>query len=93
MSLTAWWVSDELRREMAGGNGSSELCYADPDRRALAAVDWDIRLGDRQGSVTVLVCRAEPGDIADVLHGALLTDTEWLRPAGDVAKTHEGEET
>jgi len=96
---------------------SSELCYADPDRRALAAVDWDIRLGDRHSSVTVLVCGAEPGDIADVLHGALLTDGElsrpdewpgyldpfgdwhedpcgeWSQPAGDVAGTHEGEET
>lgn len=120
----AMWLESAgggLRTSYAGrwlaAMDSSEICYADPDRRALAAADWDIRLGDRHSSVTVLVCGAEPGDIVDVLHGALLTDGELSRPdewpgyrdpfgdwhedpcgessqpAGDVAGTHDGEET
>jgi G3E family GTPase len=59
---------------------SSELAYADPHRRALAAADWDGRLGDRHASITVLVCGAEPQDIVDGLRGALLTDDELARP-------------
>lgn len=59
---------------------SSELAYADPQRRALAAADWDDSLGDRHVSITVLVCGAEPDQIADGLRGALLTDDELSRP-------------
>jgi G3E family GTPase len=59
---------------------SSELAYADPQRCALAAADWDERLGDRHVSITVLVCGAEPEDIGDALRAALLTDDELARP-------------
>ena len=59
---------------------SSELAYADPQRRALAAADWDDRLGDRHVSLAVLVYGAEPEDIVDRLRGALLTDDELSRP-------------
>jgi G3E family GTPase len=60
---------------------SSELAYADPQRRALAAADWDSRLGDRHVSITVLVCGAEPEDIVDGLRRALLTNEELSRPS------------
>jgi len=73
-----------LRFEYAGkwlaAMNSSQLAYADPQRRALAAADWDDRLGDRHVSMTVLVCGAEPEDIADGLRRALLTDDELSRP-------------
>jgi G3E family GTPase len=59
---------------------SNQLAYADPQRRALAAADWDSRVGDRHVSITVLVCGAEPEDIVDGLHSALLTDDELSRP-------------
>jgi G3E family GTPase len=73
-----------LRFEYAGkwlaAMDSNRLAYADPQRRALAAADWDDRLGDRHVSLTVLVCGAEPEDIADGLQRALLTDDELTRP-------------
>jgi G3E family GTPase len=59
---------------------SSELAYADPQRRALAAADWDDRLGDRHVAITVLVCGAEPEELVEGLRGALLTDDELSRP-------------
>lgn len=59
---------------------SNQLVYADPQRRALAAADWDGRVGDRHVSVTALVCGAEPEDIVDGLRRALLTDEELSRP-------------
>ena len=72
-----------LRTSYAGrwlaAMSSSQLAYADPQRRALAAPDWDDRLGDRHVSLTVLVCGAEPEEIADGLRGALLTDDEMSR--------------
>ena len=73
-----------LRTSYAGrwlaAMSSSQLAYADPQRRALAAADWDDRLGDRHVSLTVLVCGAEPDEIAEALGGALLTDDELSRP-------------
>lgn len=57
-----------------------EHAYADPQRVALAAADWDDRLGDRHVSVAVLVCGAKPDDIVGALREALLTDDEWSRP-------------
>ncbi len=73
-----------LRTSYAGrwlaAMSSSQLAYADPQRRALAAADWDDRLGDRHVSLTVLVCGAEPEEIAEALGGALLTDDELSRP-------------
>lgn len=57
-----------------------ERAYADPQRAALAAADWDDRLGDRHVSIAVLVCGADPEHIVDALRGALLTDEEWSNP-------------
>jgi G3E family GTPase len=59
---------------------STQLAYTNPQRRALAAADWDPRVGDRHVSMTVLVCGAEPEDIVDGLRSALLTDDELSRP-------------
>jgi hypothetical protein len=59
---------------------SSQLAYANPQSRALAAADWDPRLGDRHVSITVLVCGAEPEHIVAGLRGALLTNDELSRP-------------
>ena len=59
---------------------SNQLAYADPQRRALAAADWNSRVGDRHVSVTALVCGAEPEDIVDGLRRALLTNDELSRP-------------
>ena len=58
----------------------SEFAYADPQRRALAAADWDDTVGDRQAALSVLVCGAEPEAIAAALRDALLTDAEARRP-------------
>jgi G3E family GTPase len=74
-----------LRFQYAGkwlaAMSSSELAYADPQRCALSAADWDEHLGDRHVAMTVLVCGAGPEDIADVLRGALLTDDELSTPS------------
>lgn len=59
---------------------SSERAYTDPQRRALAAIGWDDRFGDRHVSLTVLVCGARPSEIVEGLRGALLTDAELGRP-------------
>ena len=73
-----------MRFEYAGrwlaAMSASEQAYADPQRCALAAADWDARLGDRHVCVAVLVCGAQPEYIVDALRGALLTDQEWNRP-------------
>jgi G3E family GTPase len=73
-----------MRFEYAGrwlaAMSPSEQAYADPQRTALAAADWDDRLGDRHVSITVLVCGAQPEDVVDALRGALLTAEEWHRP-------------
>ncbi|MDH6196343.1 G3E family GTPase [Mycobacterium frederiksbergense] len=58
----------------------SELAYTDPERCAMAAIDWDDRFGDRRVSLTVLVCGARPDELVDALRGALLTDDELARP-------------
>lgn len=49
-------------------------------RRALADLIWDDRFGDRHTSMTVLVCGADPAEILDSLHTALLTDAELADP-------------
>ncbi|WKG02939.1 GTP-binding protein [Mycolicibacterium sp. HK-90] len=59
---------------------SGERAYVDPERLAMAAIDWDDKFGDRHVSLTVLVCGARPDDITDALRGALLTDDELARP-------------
>lgn len=52
----------------------------DTQRRALAALGWDDRHGDRHTAMAILVCGADPDDILDALHGALLTDEEMRYP-------------
>lgn len=59
---------------------SSELAYTDPERVAMAAIDWHHQFGDRHVSLTVLVCGARPGEVIEALRGALLTDDELARP-------------
>ncbi|AGB22402.1 putative GTPase, G3E family [Mycobacterium sp. JS623] len=59
---------------------SNQLAYADPQRRAVAAADWDPVVGDRHVTITVLVCGAQPEDIVDGLRRALLTGDEMSRP-------------
>jgi G3E family GTPase len=59
---------------------SAELAYADLGRQAIASAHWDHDHGDRHVSMTILVCGAQPGEILDALHKALLTDDELARP-------------
>ncbi|MBF6394982.1 GTP-binding protein [Nocardia cyriacigeorgica] len=53
-----------------------ELAEADPDRRAMAALRWDDRFGDRDISLVILVHDADPADIRQALHWALVEDDE-----------------
>jgi G3E family GTPase len=83
----AMWIESAgagLRTEYAGkwlaAMTSNQLAYADPQRCALASADWDDAVGDRHVALTVLVCGAEPQDIAEGLRSALLTDAEMARP-------------
>lgn len=75
---------------------SEEIAAADPDRRALAAMRWDEHFGDRDVSMTILVCDADPDEIRHALHWALVDDAEfhlvrtapevvaqWFDPFGD----------
>ncbi|GLP73592.1 hypothetical protein TUM20983_07020 [Mycobacterium antarcticum] len=86
-------LDDVMAIESAGGGvlvehagtwlaamGPNELAYTDPERRALAAMGWDDRFGDRHTSLAVLVCGAQPADVDSALRGALLTDDELSRP-------------
>ena len=86
-------LDDVMSIESAGGGvlvqhagtwlaamGPNELAYIAPERRALAAMSWDDRFGDRHTSLAVLVCGAQPADIDSALRGALLTDDELSRP-------------
>lgn len=59
---------------------SSRLAHVDAQRRALAALAWDDRFGDRHASLTILVCGAAGAEVTDALRGALLTDAELTRP-------------
>jgi hypothetical protein len=58
----------------------NELARTDPERRALAAMGWDDRFGDRHISMAVLICGAQPDEIDSALRGALLTDHELALP-------------
>ncbi|OBA59652.1 hypothetical protein A5647_16335 [Mycobacterium sp. 1100029.7] len=57
-----------------------EVARVDAERRLFAELQWEYRFGDRHTAMTVLVCGAEPPDILDALHGALLTDAELAVP-------------
>lgn len=49
---------------------------ASPDRRAMAALRWHPRYGDRAQDIVVLSHDADPDEIAAWLHEALLSDAE-----------------
>ncbi len=53
-----------------------ELAQEDPERRALAALRWDDDFGDRDSSLVILVHDADPADIRQALHWALVEDDE-----------------
>ncbi|MFB9782453.1 ribosome hibernation factor-recruiting GTPase MRF [Rhodococcus baikonurensis] len=62
------------------------------ERRALAALKWDERFGDRDTSMVVLTCGASPLEIDRTLQHALVTDDEladeaswatWEDPFGE----------
>lgn len=57
-----------------------EAANVDAERRLFAELQWEYRFGDRHTAMTLLVCGAEPPDILDALHGALLTDQEMVAP-------------
>ncbi|WP_280490912.1 ribosome hibernation factor-recruiting GTPase MRF [Nocardia asiatica] len=74
----------------------AELAEADPERRAMAALRWDDRFGDRDISLSILVHEADPAEIREALHWALVEDDElrlverapervalWEDPFGD----------
>ncbi|WP_408637739.1 ribosome hibernation factor-recruiting GTPase MRF [Nocardia bovistercoris] len=54
----------------------SELAEVDPQRRALAALRWDERFGDRDISLVILAYDADPVEIREALHWALVEDDE-----------------
>ncbi|MEU7140622.1 GTP-binding protein [Nocardia sp. NPDC046473] len=54
----------------------TELAQADPDRRAMAALRWDEQFGDRDISLVILVHDADPNEIREALHWALVEDDE-----------------
>ncbi|WP_063052923.1 ribosome hibernation factor-recruiting GTPase MRF [Nocardia arthritidis] len=53
-----------------------ELAEVDPERRAMAALRWDERFGDRDVSLSILVHDADPAEIREALHWALVEDEE-----------------
>ncbi|RDI51771.1 ribosome hibernation factor-recruiting GTPase MRF [Nocardia mexicana] len=55
-----------------------ERAATDPDRRALAALRWHEQFGDRDISLSILVCDADPNEIRRALHWALVDDAELL---------------
>jgi G3E family GTPase len=57
-----------------------EVANVDAERRLFAELQWEYRFGDRHTAMTILTCGAEPPDILDALHGALLTDAELAEP-------------
>lgn len=48
----------------------------DPERRAMASLDWDLHYGDRAQELVIIVHEASPEAITTTLHAALLTDEE-----------------
>lgn len=54
----------------------SEWEQADPTRRAMAALRWDEQFGDRDISLVILVHDADPAEIRQALHWALVEDDE-----------------
>ncbi|WP_370465675.1 ribosome hibernation factor-recruiting GTPase MRF [Nocardia sp. GTS18] len=55
-----------------------EQAEVDPARRAMAALGWDDRFGDRDVSLVILAHDADPAEIRHALHWALVEDDELL---------------
>ncbi len=53
-----------------------ELAQADPDRRAMAAMRWHEDFGDRDISLVILAHDADPDEIRQALHWALVDEAE-----------------
>jgi G3E family GTPase len=68
--------------------GSDEQAWDDapPERRALAALGWHPRFGDRAQDLVVITHDADPDAVDEALRGALLTDAELA--AGEAAWRH-----
>ncbi len=62
--------------EWLAGRDATAWDGVDDRRRAMAALAWHPRWGDRAQDVVVLCHRADPADIEDALRSALLTDVE-----------------
>lgn len=81
---------------LAAKEPNAKACI-DPERRALAAMGWDARFGDRHISMAVLVCGAQTAEIDSALRGALLTDgtvetmLRRLNPRATLLRTVRGE--
>ncbi|MEU6187459.1 GTP-binding protein [Nocardia sp. NPDC047038] len=54
----------------------AERAEAHPERLAMAALRWDERFGDRDVSLSILVHDADPAQIREALHWALVEDDE-----------------
>lgn len=60
---------------------SEQQQRVDPARRAMAALRWDERFGDRDTSLVILVHAADPSEIDRALQWALVSDEELNDPA------------
>ncbi|MFI5714211.1 ribosome hibernation factor-recruiting GTPase MRF [Nocardia sp. NPDC051750] len=58
---------------------ADERTAADPERLAMAGLRWDERFGDRDISLVILVHDADPNEIREALHWALVDDAELLQ--------------
>lgn len=58
---------------------ADERVTADPERLAMAGLRWDERFGDRDISLVILVYDADPDEIREALHWALVDDAELLQ--------------
>lgn len=59
---------------------AGEVAYVEPERRAMANLNWHDEFGDRHISLTVLVSGADSTAVTAALRDALLTDEEFARP-------------
>lgn len=62
--------------EWLAAQGEAGWAAASPERRAMAALRWDARFGDRAQDLVVLTHRADPDEIEAWLQEALLSDAE-----------------
>lgn len=60
---------------------AAERAAADPERLAMAGLRWDEQFGDRDISLVILVHDADPEEIRQALHWALVDETELLQVA------------